>query len=55
MYEPVDYEDFLNQHLLIIERDPLRSILDFPPDDVELRVVKRKIRTESPIIPFESL
>ncbi|XP_008560858.1 dedicator of cytokinesis protein 7 [Microplitis demolitor] len=55
VYEPVDYEDFLNQHLLIIERDPLRSILDFPPDDVELRVVKRKIRTEKPVVPFESL
>ncbi|XP_011297900.1 dedicator of cytokinesis protein 7 [Fopius arisanus] len=53
--EPLDYEDFLTQHQTILDRDPLRPILDFPPGDVELRMITRKIRTEEPVIPFESL
>lgn len=53
--EPLDYEDFLIQHQSILDRDPLRLILDFPPGDVELRVVKRIIRTEEPVVPLESL
>jgi len=53
--EPLDYEEFLGQHQSVLDRDPLKPILDFPPGDVELRVVKRKIRTEEPIIPYESM
>lgn len=55
MLEPLEYEDFLSQHQSLIDRDPLKPILDFPPGDVEVRVVKRKIRTEEPVVPFESL
>ena len=53
--EPLDYEEFLVQHQSVIERDPLKLILDFPSGDVELRVIKRKIRTEEPVVPYESL
>ncbi|KAK0179557.1 hypothetical protein PV327_005299 [Microctonus hyperodae] len=53
--DPLDYEDFLVQHQSIIERDPLRSILDFPQTDIELKVIKRKLRTEEPVVPLESL
>ncbi|XP_061934172.1 dedicator of cytokinesis protein 7 isoform X2 [Apis cerana] len=53
--EPLDYEEFLAQHQSVLDRDPLKSILDFPPGDVELKVVTRKIRTEEPIVPHESL
>jgi hypothetical protein len=53
--EPLDYEEFLIQHQTVLERDPLKSILDFPPNDVELRVIKRKIRTEEPVVPSESM
>ncbi|KAF7997149.1 hypothetical protein HCN44_005426 [Aphidius gifuensis] len=53
--EPLDYEDFLIQHQAILDREPLRQILDFPPGDVELRIIKRKIKTEEPIIPSESI
>lgn len=53
--EPLDYEEFLAQHQPVLDRDPLKSILDFPPGDVELTVVNRKIRTEEPIVPHESL
>lgn len=53
--EPLDYEEFLVQHQSVLDRDPLRPILDFPLGDVEFRIVKRKIRTEEPIVPYESL
>ncbi|KAG7203876.1 hypothetical protein KM043_017930 [Ampulex compressa] len=53
--DPLDYEEFLSQHQTILDRDPLKQILDFPPDDLELRIIKRKIRTEAPVVPHESL
>ena len=53
--EPLDYEEFLTQHQAAVDREPLKSILDFPPNDVELRVVKRKVRTEEPILPSEPM
>lgn len=53
--EPLDYEEFLAQHQSVLDRDPLRPILDFPQGDVELKIVKRKIRTEEPVVPSESL
>lgn len=53
--EPLDYEEFLAQHQSVLDRDPLKSILDFPPGDVELKVVKRKIKTEEPVVPHESM
>lgn len=53
--EPLDYEEFVTQHQTLIDRDPLKSILDYPPNDVELRVIKRKIRTEEPVVPSEPM
>lgn len=53
--EPLDYEEFLAQHQSAIERDPLKGILDFPPNDIELKVIKRKLRTEEAIVPAESM
>ncbi|XP_014207564.1 dedicator of cytokinesis protein 7 [Copidosoma floridanum] len=55
MVEPLDYEEFLTQHQNVIDRDPLKSILDYPPNDIELKVIKRKIRTEEPIVPIEPI
>ncbi|TGZ37405.1 Dedicator of cytokinesis protein 7 [Temnothorax longispinosus] len=53
--EPLDYEKFLGQHQSVLDRDPLKPILDFPPRDVELRVIKRKIRTEEPVVSHKSI
>jgi len=51
--EPVDYEDFLQQHQGMVNRDPLRDVLEFPEGDVEVGIVGRKIRTEMLIVPEE--
>lgn len=53
--EPLDYEEFLAQHQTVLDRDTLKPILDFPPGDVQLRIIKRKIRTEETVVPYESL
>ncbi|KAG4065416.1 hypothetical protein HA402_002814 [Bradysia odoriphaga] len=53
--EPVDYEDFLTQHYTLMNRDPLRSILDFPPSDVQVKVIPRKIRTVDHIVPTDDI
>ncbi|KAL1374744.1 hypothetical protein pipiens_004834 [Culex pipiens pipiens] len=55
LVEPIDYEEFLTQHSGLLVRDPLRSILDFPANDVQMRVVPRKIRTITHVVPSEEL
>lgn len=51
--EPVDYEDFLDQHQLEADRDPLHRILHFPPDDIVVTLIPRHIRTLQAIVPEE--
>lgn len=53
--DPLDYEEFMSQHQLLIDRDPLRNILDFPSNDIEVCVVPRKVRTQELPMPKESL
>lgn len=55
LVDPIDYEDFLQQHSNLINRDPLRHILDFPPADVQVKRIERKIRTTEPIVPKENV
>lgn len=53
--EPLDYEDFLIQHSSLLCRDALRNILDFPPADVVVRTIPRKIRTVDYVMPKEEM
>ncbi|BFF96110.1 dedicator of cytokinesis protein 6 [Drosophila madeirensis] len=53
--DPLDYEEFLAQHMNIINRDPLKHILDFPQGDVTVKTIPRKIRTVDHITPNENL
>lgn len=53
--DPLDYEDFIQQHQMMIYRHPLRSIIDFPPNDIQVFIEPRKIRTKKPILPKEPL
>lgn len=53
--EPFDYEDFVSQYQLLIDRDPLRNILDIPLGDVEVELIERPIRTIRPIVPEENM
>ncbi|XP_065206218.1 dedicator of cytokinesis protein 7 [Planococcus citri] len=53
--DPLDYEDFIQQHQMLIDRHPLRSIIDFPPNDVQVFIEPRKLRTKRPILPKEPI
>lgn len=55
LVDPIDYEDFLQQHTNLVSRDPLHHILDFPPADVQMKRIDRKIRTTNPIVPKENV
>ncbi|CAG9827394.1 unnamed protein product [Diabrotica balteata] len=53
--EPLEFEDFLQSYQNLIDRDPLRAILDIPQGDVEVEIIERPIRTIRPILPEEKL
>lgn len=55
LVEPLDYEEFLIQHSNLLNRDPLRTMLDFPVDDVQVKIIPRKIRTTEYIVPKENV
>ena len=35
----------------MIERDPLRQILEFSFDSIQLELIRRRVRTLAPVIP----
>lgn len=53
--EPLDFEEFIHGYQNLIDRDPLRSILEVPHGDVEVENIERPIRTLKPIVPEENL
>ncbi|XP_076063961.1 dedicator of cytokinesis isoform X2 [Oratosquilla oratoria] len=52
--EPLDFEEFLEQHQLEVDRDPARPILSFPHDDLLATCIPRRISTVHPIVPESS-
>lgn len=53
--EPFDFEEFVGQYQLLIDKDPLRNILEVPHRDVEVDVIERPIRTIQPVVPEEKM
>ncbi|XP_046442972.1 dedicator of cytokinesis protein 7-like isoform X3 [Daphnia pulex] len=53
--EPLDYEDVMNEHATASDRDPLKLLLSFPLDDLQLHLLPRPWRTLQPITPPEPL
>ncbi|XP_060519679.1 dedicator of cytokinesis protein 7 isoform X2 [Cylas formicarius] len=53
--DPLDFEEFLSNYQLILDRDPLKSILDVPLGDVHVELIERPIRTLQPIVPEEKI
>ncbi|KAG8196069.1 hypothetical protein JTE90_007809 [Oedothorax gibbosus] len=53
--EPLDFEEFLDQHRDKIESDPFRHMLDFPEDDIEIGIVPHKCRTLEHIVPDDEV
>uniref|UniRef100_A0ABM5FQN4 Dedicator of cytokinesis protein 6 isoform X6 n=1 Tax=Pogona vitticeps TaxID=103695 RepID=A0ABM5FQN4_9SAUR len=49
--EPVEFEEYLASHLPDAEPGPLRDLVDFPPDDLEVVHEPRDCRTLEPGVP----
>ena len=53
--EPLDYEDVMNEHATASDRDPLKLLLSFPLDDLQIYLLPRPWRTLQPITPPEPM
>lgn len=51
--EPVDYEEYVSSHAPWAEPGPLRQLMEFPPDDLELLLQDRECTTLEPPLPEE--
>ncbi|KAL8178540.1 UNVERIFIED_CONTAM: Dedicator of cytokinesis protein 7, partial [Gekko kuhli] len=51
--DPVDLEDYLLTHPLAIDSGPLRDLLEFPSDDIEVIYTPRECRTLVSAVPEE--
>ncbi|GAB1288661.1 Dedicator of cytokinesis protein 7 [Apodemus speciosus] len=52
--DPVDLEDYLITHPLSVDSGPLRDLVEFPPDDIEVVYSPRDCRTLVSAVPEES-
>ncbi|XP_078188196.1 dedicator of cytokinesis protein 7 isoform X36 [Callithrix jacchus] len=52
--DPVDLEDYLITHPLAVDSGPLRDLIEFPPDDIEVVYSPRDCRTLVSAVPEES-
>ncbi|PNJ15266.1 DOCK7 isoform 11 [Pongo abelii] len=51
--DPVDLEDYLITHPLAVDSGPLRDLIEFPPDDIEVVYSPRDCRTLVSAVPEE--
>uniref|UniRef100_A0A3B4YZ26 Dedicator of cytokinesis protein 7-like n=1 Tax=Stegastes partitus TaxID=144197 RepID=A0A3B4YZ26_9TELE len=51
--EPVDFEEYVSSHAPGVEPGPLRQLLEFPQDDLELLQLDKECTTLEPPLPEE--
>lgn len=51
--DPVDLEDYLLTHPFAVDSGPLRDLLEFPSDDIEVIYSPRECRTLVSAVPEE--
>ncbi|XP_050306735.1 dedicator of cytokinesis protein 9 isoform X2 [Anthonomus grandis grandis] len=54
LVDPLDFEQFLIKHKTVLQNDPQRELLLYPPDDISQVVLPRRCRTLSPTLPSEN-
>uniref|UniRef100_A0A1B6HAI3 PH domain-containing protein n=1 Tax=Homalodisca liturata TaxID=320908 RepID=A0A1B6HAI3_9HEMI len=54
LVEPIDFESYILKNKTLIQNDPQRELLLYPPDDVSHVVLPRKFRTVHPNIPHSA-
>lgn len=53
MVEPVDFEEYVSSHAPGVEPGPLRQLMEFPQDDLELLQLAKECNTLEPPLPEE--
>uniref|UniRef100_A0A8C4T3H7 Dedicator of cytokinesis 6 n=2 Tax=Erpetoichthys calabaricus TaxID=27687 RepID=A0A8C4T3H7_ERPCA len=53
--EPIDFEDYLSTHPPAAEPGPLRELIEFPSDDIELVLEPKECRTLENTLPDEEI
>ena len=48
---PINYEEFVEKHQSVMDKDPLRDMLVFPKDDIEVVTVSHRFRTTETPVP----
>lgn len=51
--EPVDFEEYVSSHAPGVEPGPLRQLMEFPQDDLELLPLDKECTTLEPPLPDE--
>lgn len=51
--EPVDFEEYVSSHAPGVEPGPLRELMEFPQDDLELLPLDKECITLEPPLPDE--
>ena len=49
--DPIDYEEYFDEHRSKIESDPIRHLLEYPQDDIDFVRIDRQYRTIIPVMP----
>lgn len=49
--EPIDYEEYVEEHRQQIDNDPLKHLLEYPKDDIDFIRIDRQYRTIIPVMP----
>lgn len=49
--EPIDYEEYVEEHQQQIDNDPLKHLLEYPKDDIDFIRIDRQYRTIIPVMP----
>ncbi|CAF4819598.1 unnamed protein product [Rotaria magnacalcarata] len=49
--DPIDYEEYIDEHRQKIDNDPLHHLLEYPNDDIDFIRIDRQYRTIIPIMP----
>lgn len=51
--DPVDFEEYLMSHPMVVDSGPLRDLYEFPTDDIEVVYTPRECRTVVSSVPEE--
>ncbi|XP_045470639.1 dedicator of cytokinesis protein 9 isoform X1 [Harmonia axyridis] len=54
LVEPLDFENFLLKNKTVLQNDPQRELLIYPPDDISQVALQRRYRTLTSSIPSRS-